>query len=131
MVSGVVSAVWTAWTAVLRFLLAVVVAGRVTVEPPSNETAVMARALPTSDESWPKEMAALARMLPLKSDAYPMVADVPRAQKMFSSLALPPRMMEVEVAVVRVVPAWKIQTSVALPVSVRVAAERLMAPPEQ
>jgi hypothetical protein len=83
-------------------------AGRVTDEPDSKDTAVMASALPTIAESCPKLTAEEARMLPTNDDEYPMKADVPRAQNTFCSLAPLIRMKLVVVAVVRLVAAWKI-----------------------
>ena len=46
--------------------------GRVTAEPDSNDTAVIASALPIIVESCPKVTALLARILPTNDDEYPI-----------------------------------------------------------
>ena len=46
--------------------------GSVTEEPDSNDTAVIASALPVIVESCPKVIALFARMLPMNDDEYPI-----------------------------------------------------------
>ena len=46
--------------------------GRVTDEPDSKDTAVIASALPVIVESCPKVIALFARMLPTNDDEYPI-----------------------------------------------------------
>ena len=82
--------------------------GSTTVDPLSNVTAVIARALPVTVESWPNVIAEPARMLPAMEDDKPIVAAVPSAQTVFDGCAPFVNSIEVEVAVMRVEAAWKI-----------------------
>ena len=57
-------------------------------------------------------------MVPLKTEVVPSVADAPTCQKMLAASAPPARRTLIPLPTMRFDAIWKIQTSVALPVSV-------------
>ena len=59
-----------------------------------------------------------ARMLPWKADPVPRVADEPTCQKTLLAWTPPDRITELFEPVMRVLPAWKMNTESAVPVSV-------------
>ncbi len=90
--------------------------------PPVQVTAVCANARPFKEALVPRLMAVPAKTVPTNDDEAPVVSVVPICQKTFFAKAPPERTMEVDDAVDTDVAAWKIHTSVELPVRVKIPA---------
>lgn len=89
--------------------------GMDTVSPISVTAPFLAKALPCSDTPLLKEIDAKAMTFPTNEVPVPKVADVPSSQKTLEAWAWFIRTTALVVAVVSVVPIWKMNSAFGLP----------------